>query len=558
MEEELSAVSEFLSDFFPPQEEPSSFASNLAATLAQRFDGHWHVHDSELGSGYRALVRTPTLIDTSIIQAAEKSGLSWSDVERALTSGQGKIWLGQRWTLWVDPGCVSVRVERGDGSSTRDSQLIEIWGKLPEGLRHQAVQLANLESGARSFNITTPELEAVQLPSPSSLPIPEQNSSPFSPTKRSSKAIQIVPPPGRRVVSPESLPSSSSSEKPAAPCSPAVRTVSSKNGPLALLASPFVIPPTPIRPMLSNEADVFSPTPALRAPSRAPSPLASQTDFICLSPSGPGSKLYQRRSSSMSSSVSSYQSTGESSDSEGSSADGIFSSTESVSSSLMSSGEEVKPWGALPASPTETCEFKYPSLPIRSSSTSPFTFPAAPIHARSRSSASVHTLAVPSSPSKSSSRSAPSSPSKPRRRGTRRGSGSGHSHSSSISSVTSVGSNQSAHSNITSTSTASTSRTREQALAGTLTEHSGGKVGVLGGGVLLGLAGGSKSCSRSNDGPTSGDGKRRSRERRRGSGHSRKGSFSAGVPGSGTVAPAGLSYLLGAAAPFVPSAPVWV
>ncbi|SGY69624.1 BQ5605_C004g03040 [Microbotryum silenes-dioicae] len=554
MKEELSAVSNFLSDFFPPQEERPSFASNLAATLAQRFDGHWHVHDSELGSGYRALVRTPTSIDASIIQAAEQSGLCWSDVERALASGQGKIWLGQRWTLWVDPGCVSVRVERGDGSSSRDSQLIEIWGKLPERLRPQALQLAKLDSGARSFNITTPELEAVQLPSPSSsLPTPEQISSPFSPTKRSSKAIQIVPPPGRRVVSLESMPSSSVS---AAPCSPAVRAVSSKNGPLALLASPFIIPPTPIRPMLSNEADVFSPTPALRAPSRASSPLASESDFSCLSPSGLGAKLYQRRSSSISSSVSSYRSMGESSDSEGSTSDGIFSSTESVSSSLLSSGEEAKSWGALSTSPTETCEFKYPTLPHRSSSTSPFIFPAAPVHARSRSSNSVHTLAVPSSPSKSSSRSAPSSPSKPRRRGTRGGSGSGHGHSSSISSVTSVGSNQSAHSNVTSTSTASTSRTREQALAGTLTEHSGGKVGVLGGGVLLGLAGGSKSTSRSNDGSTLGDGKRRSRERRRGGGQSRKGSFSAGAPGSGAVAPAGLSYLLGAAAPFV-SAPVW-
>lgn len=48
-------------------------------------------------------------------------------------------------------------------------------------------------------------------------------------------------------------------------------------------------------------------------------------------------------------------------------------------------------------------------------------------------------------------------------------------------------------------------------MQGTLTEHSGGKVGVLGGGVLLGLAGAKAMAGRE-----LGEGKRRGRERRRG------------------------------------------
>lgn len=56
-------------------------------------------------------------------------------------------------------------------------------------------------------------------------------------------------------------------------------------------------------------------------------------------------------------------------------------------------------------------------------------------------------------------------------------------------------------------------------MAGTLTEHSGGKVGVLGGGVLLGLAG-AKMLGNAR-GEVIGEAKRRGRERRRG-GQARK------------------------------------
>ncbi|ORY90937.1 hypothetical protein BCR35DRAFT_299578 [Leucosporidium creatinivorum] len=493
MDQEVEAASTFLSSFLPPTTTPTTFSDHLSTTLQQRYAHHWHPQDPERGSAYRALVRSTTSLDTSILSAAHQAGISNVDIERALASGDGKIWLGDRWTLWVDPGCVSLRVERGDGSVARDSQFIEIWGKLPESLRSHAVPLASFASA--SVNISTPTLDALGLPSASSTPPAVQDSNLLSPTKRSSKAIQILPPPARPA------PSSSQAFNALRPSSPLGKA---QAPPIALLASPLIIPPTPLRPSYGG-----------------------------LTPSPTGFPLFPRRSSSRGSSFSSQRSSSnhsDSSDGEGSASDGVFSSTESLSSSVTSAGTSGL-WKAQQEAMDG--EFKYPALPVRPTSAngstplSPYSFP----HQRSHSSTSNHQLGVPMpmSPSKMmalahGARSLPNSPTKPRRRGTRGGSGQGsqsyaaahghpipvpraegHEAGSSISSMTSITSAASA---------SSTSRTREQALAGTLTEHSGGKVGVLGGGVLLGLAG-AKMLGNAR-GEVIGEAKRRGRERRRG------------------------------------------
>lgn len=554
MEQEVEAACTFLSSFLPPTTTPTTFTLSLANALQLKYAAHWHPQDPERGSAYRALVRSPTSLDATILAAALQSGFTTLEIERALASGDGKIWLGDRWTLWVDPGCVSLRVERGDGSVARDSQFIEIWGKLPESLRSHAVPLASFASA--SVNISTPTLDHLGLPSAASTPPAVQDSNLLSPTKRSSKAIQILPPPARPASSSSSSSLAAAALRPTSPLGKATAP------PIALLASPLIIPPTPMRPVPSADADVFSPSPAsassLNLPPRSPSPLAKS--YGGLTPSPTGFPLFPRRSSSRGSSFSSQRSSSnhsDSSDGEGSASDGVFSSTESLSSSVTSAGTSGL-WKPQHEGTIMDGEFKYPALPIRPTSAngggaplSPYSFP----HQRSHSSASNHQLGVPlpMSPSKMmalahGARSLPNSPTKPRRRGTRGGSGQGsqsyaaahghpipvpraegggggHEAGSSISSMTSITS---------AASSCSTSRTREQALAGTLTEHSGGKVGVLGGGVLLGLAG-AKMLGNAR-GEVIGEAKRRGRERRRG-GQGRKEGGAVGAGGYHSMQP---------------------
>ncbi|GEM11965.1 anti-proliferative protein domain containing protein [Rhodotorula toruloides] len=492
MDRELTAASSFLASYLA---QPShTFSSSLSAALAAKYEGHWHPHDPERGSAYRALIRTPASLDSSILAAAKDAGLSKEDVERALAgrAGDKRVMLGDRWTLWVDPGCVALRVERDDGSHGRDANLIEVWGKLPETLRGLAVPLADVE--ASSSNISPPIEPAVIL----------------SPVKRS-KAIQIVAPPGGR----GALQAMTNSAL--QPSSPAPAAGSSK--PTALLASPLIIPPTPVRPLPVTEADVFSPTPAaasssLLLPPRSPSPgnssSPSSRKHYSLSPSSyrPSSPLgmprLQRRSSSRGSSISSLSA--DSSDGETSGCDSLFSASGDSTASAVSSVHAANGalWKGMDAKSRDLVDsdgFRVPTLPARPSSS------FVPSHSRASSSSS---LAPPPSPSSRllfspSGRAMPGSPTKPRRRGVRGGqchrSESTHSHSSSISSITSLTSTaipstpHQASTDLPSTSPASAtrphSRTETSGSAQTATEYSNGLVKVLGGGVLLGCA---KSC----------------------------------------------------------------
>lgn len=543
MDRELSAASEFLASYLAHSH--SQFSENLAQVLAQRYDGHWFPAEPERGSAFRALVRTHADLDHSILAAARQAGVPLPELERALTTAPGakRVELGDRWTLWIDPGCVSLRVDRGDSAATtaRDAgRFIEIFGKLPDSLRSLVVPLDRI--AAATASVSSSNMAADLAP-------------PASPVKRT-RAVQIVAPPGGR----NALQAMTNAAL--QPGSPAQRTKSAAaQPPTALLASPLIIPPTPVRPLPAAEADVFSPTPALRSgaaasaaadgescllvPPRSPSPLSagsagaagkkfghslSPLSLRPSSPLGTPSLSRQRRSLSRDSSASSM-SAGSSDDGELSACDSIFSTgadstTSSAASSVHALSGVTTIWKGLDAKSRDLVDadgFRIPARPSTSGTggharnVSPSSSSLAPPplpgsrHLFSPSSAS-------SSSSSATARSAPNSPSKPRRRGVRGGQGhrsaesGGHGRSSSISSVTSLGSTavpttpsqSQAHSDSGSATTRATtpsgrsssfSHERSPSANPVATEYSNGLVKVLGGGVLLGCAKSTSSAS---------------------------------------------------------------
>ncbi|GAA5978953.1 hypothetical protein JCM10908_002747 [Rhodotorula pacifica] len=550
MDQELSAASDFLASYLAHSH--SQFSQTLAQVLAERYNGHWFPAEPERGSAFRALVRSSHAdLDHSILAAARKAGVPLAELERALTTAQGtkRVELGDRWTLWIDPGCVSLRVDRGDASTAaRDAgRFVEIWGKLPDSLRSLVVPLertAAITAGT-SASASSSNIGAADLPP-----------APASPVKRT-RAVQIVAPPGGR----NALQAMTNAAL--QPDSPAPRPKPAQ--PTALLASPLIIPPTPVRPLPAAEADVFSPTPAaasaraaagsessLLVPPRSPSPLSAGSagsagagkklghslSPLSLRPSSPlGSPVMgrQRRSLSRDSSASSL-SAGSSDDGELSACDSIFSTgadstTSSAASSVHALSGAATIWKGLDAKSRDLVDadgFRIPARPsatgnnghtrTSSSSSSSLAPPPSP--------GSRH-LFSPSSASSSSSataRSAPNSPSKPRRRGVRGGQGhrsaeQGHGRSSSVSSNTSVGStaipttpSQSQSQALSDSGSATTRATtpsgrsssfsheRSPSANAVATEYSNGLVKVLGGGVLLGCAKSASSNSSASNG----------------------------------------------------------
>ena len=507
MEQELSAASTFLASYLPTTAS-STFPTHLEQSLATRYARHWHPEDPQKGSAYRAILRTSVSIDQDVLTAAREAGLTERQLKEALVGKEHKVTLGERWTLWVDPGCVSLRIDRGDGGAPRDGQFIEIYGKLPDSLRSHAVSLAAVDQSVNIVQQTSLLLPSIASSSSSTTTATDldqdQDNVRSSPVKRS-KAVQILPPPGGR--------GALQAMTNAALDSPAPTPA---RLPFALMASPLIIPPTPVRPLPSSEGgDVFSPTPAgssLLAPPRSPSPRTYGSLSPTTGTGRPSSPLgmpnFSRRPSSRSSSVSSR--TGGDSDGEASGTDSIFSSASSLDSLTTNSSM----WKGLDGKSRDLVDsdgFRVPALPMgRTGSTGPFAFPASSSrsHSHSRGS-SISSLHPPPSPARSiggTPRSQPGSPTKPRRRGVRGGQGRsesrtpGHEHSASISSISSVTSSTSStiggqRSPSTPAPPTPSSRTRTETSSSTsaltATEYSNGLVKVLGGGVLLGCA---KSC----------------------------------------------------------------
>ncbi|GAA5846574.1 hypothetical protein JCM9279_006748 [Rhodotorula babjevae] len=561
MDCELDAASAFLASYL--RQGSGTFSAKLAAVLAARYDGHWHSSDPERGSAYRALIRTPASLDASLVVAAADAGISVDELERALAAGDHKVTLGSRWTLWVDPGCVSLRVERGEGGVGRDGQFIEIYGKLPEALRTCAVPLAAVEAAATAAAAAAAASIAAKLLAP-----PVEAAVPSSPVKRS-RAIQIMAPPSGRGALQAMTNAALQPDSP-------LRTGGPRQG--ALLASPHIIPPTPVRPLPAAEADVFSPTPAGGlGPPRSPSPGSGSSTSTgskshSLSPSTyrPSSPLglhTARRSSSRASSISSLSA--DSSDGETSCTDSLFSASGDSSASVASSihAAQQAMWKGLDAKSRDLVDadgFRIPALPRT--------------HAHSRGS-SMSSLAPPQSPSSATlspsssstagGRSLPGSPTKPRRRGVRGGqshrSESSHSHHSSISSITSLGStavpstpSQGVSAELApspATTPSGRTRTETSSSAQTATEYSNGLVKVLGGGVLLGCAKGSTGARTpgSVGGATGEEGSRRRRRERGRGGRGGGGANAHGLGGdrSGATSPAYGGY------PTMPASPVW-
>ena len=82
------------------------FSECLEKLLCLRYEEHWHPQKPFLGSAYRCIRITHTLMDTVIEKAASMSGVTFADLYKSLP---------QEFTLWIDPSDVSYRIGE-DGS----------------------------------------------------------------------------------------------------------------------------------------------------------------------------------------------------------------------------------------------------------------------------------------------------------------------------------------------------------------------------------------------------------------------------------------------------------
>lgn len=533
MHAEIAAAADFVAGFVVAVDRhddghddggSSSFKKALATRLERRFMGHWHDQEPERGSAYRAIVRLGRdHVDPVLVGAAHDSGLISSDGDghdhhelervaellRTTTHKEHKITLGDRWTLWIDPRSVCVKVERSD--SARDSAALAILGPLPAALAchsQQHFSPSSLASQLKDMSLSSSSAAA---------DAPESFTPPFglSPVKRSSRAIQIVAPRGRDT--PTSPPTALA---PAAP----------------ILSTPVVIPPTPVRPLDDNDDDKdddaligraggiqSSPLARLRhrasTPSSlyhafsaggAPGDLSVESSPVTSNTGAERMHMLARPHSRAASSSSSASTTSadDSSDAGGCGPSSLFSaSTESLSSSYTSNDTFA---AAAAGQSKDAPSMRRSHHHTRSESAAnmalppALSLPLAPSTTLARHGHSHSFHGLPSTPQP------PPSPSKSRRRGTRGGGGGGHHRdTTSISSISSVLSpalkpTSAGHTKSASTSSISAAaaadavavaRSREDALKGNYVEHSGGKVGVLGGGVLLGVASASSSTT---------------------------------------------------------------
>lgn len=173
--------------------------AQLCSTLSQRFSKHWWVEDPEKGSAYRSITRYGKNIDPILVRAV-KAHCSSAEVNQ-LADVLLRSMKNDRWTLWIDPGCVSIRLF--EGATTFDSGktsakstfsgITEIWGKLPASLGG-----AHTSPGSTARSPHTPQKKLVTT-SPSSLPASVTNefleliSNSASPSKKS-RAVAIVRP----------------------------------------------------------------------------------------------------------------------------------------------------------------------------------------------------------------------------------------------------------------------------------------------------------------------------------------------------------------------------
>ncbi|CAD6585791.1 MAG: BTG, member 2 [Cyphobasidiales sp. Tagirdzhanova-0007] len=425
-----------------------SFSNALASLLSIRYAAHWHPDDPERGSAYRALTQCGPFIDVLLQRAISDAALLITVPEAA--DALAKSMQSDRWTLWVDPGCVSVRLHEGaqitsdatiGSKNSGTGGIKEIWGKLPasyttsprdERDRDAALMLTRHKTPFAGDPNATAMSEFAELVNTA-----------LSPTKRS-KAIAIVRP-GSVSADKAELMQLKRASTPPPPLPPLAFTLEESTSPY--VPSFINLTTTTISQSHSN---CTTPTPL------ASSPLATggSTDSNCADPFA--------RPSSRSSTTSVGSNTSGS----------IFShsSCESYSSSVAS----CTTMASSAASLASATPFIPKATPHEMDQAALFSFPGG-----------LGSLAVQSISS------APSSPSKHRRAPRHHG----HGHTLSTSSAVSTSSFTSGQGATHTRGRSSQFNIRVNPASGQVQDYSNGKVGVLGGGVLLGLAGSSNSKS---------------------------------------------------------------
>lgn len=129
---EIQFLANYLTDLLvAPEHQPLvfvQFADNLAARFIPL---HWHPLQPERGSGYRAISFDPSrhdgYLDPILAMLAQLIGHTTRELRRNIIRNSPESHLSG-WTIWCDPGCVSIRVQASGG------ELRELWGTLPSHL----------------------------------------------------------------------------------------------------------------------------------------------------------------------------------------------------------------------------------------------------------------------------------------------------------------------------------------------------------------------------------------------------------------------------------------
>lgn len=512
---ELAFLAQHLPTLLPPAV-ASLFAPSTAPLLDLLFDRyahHWYPAQPERASGYRAIsfepARADGFVDPLILAAVRKLAPAWTakHLRRAMRATKD-----EGWTLWCDPGCVSWR----SSAPSAGNELKELWGSLPAHLAH-LVRPSIVPSRVASLNLRS------HSPSVSDAsPLRHRASRVLLSTSSSTETIQGSP--AKSVQPSRAIPILAPS------------TVLRNRGVGAI----GVTPPTPI-PDRSNDAqdevepvqdaasaedddepeEIHMPTTLSFAPSARPASPAtpiSPTTPLPVSLDDPFVRPSSRSSSG----------------SAGSSSDETTSSSLFSMGSLASSEASVGTVGALfgkdaqkPPSNTWSRHHSTGSLPFAPASAGRSLSPLGGFY-----DAPPVSHSVPTSPRKPAATAASFYPAARERQ---------HS-TASTTSVTSNGSiprprSGQGHRHSQSHGSGHGLRVREG--PGTVTDYSGGKVGVMGGGVLLGLPKGAPAADEGDDqGPR---GRKRGGRRGRGgpSGSVGSGTWSLGHASAGSMSSVG-------------------
>ncbi|EFP88335.1 uncharacterized protein PGTG_14419 [Puccinia graminis f. sp. tritici CRL 75-36-700-3] len=167
---EIQFVANYLTHFLLTPDQQSIVCPVFTEKLHARFvPRHWFPLEPERGSGYRAVSFDPSrqdgYLDPVLCMLAHLLGTSNRELRRNILKNFG-VAQASGWTLWTDPGCVSLRIQASGG------ELKELWGNLPT-------------------HLSQPRLG---VPSPPTIPSAPRLSPGDSPSK--SRAIPILAPAG--------------------------------------------------------------------------------------------------------------------------------------------------------------------------------------------------------------------------------------------------------------------------------------------------------------------------------------------------------------------------